>query len=209
MSFLLLVVSSANGQKPTPTPAEQSFLMAIEDVFYINGRGTVATGKVERGTVKTGDTVEIVGIRATKTTTVTVTAFKKNLAEGKAGDNVGLLLKGIEKTEVEPGQLVVKPGSMKAYTEVNAKIDLLLAADGGRKTPIAAGYRSLIYFRNSGFSAVLTLPKGVDTVAPGTKGVNVGITLEKSAPLEKGQTFSINEGGRTIGTGVVTSLVVK
>lgn len=204
-----LIGANAYAQKPTPTPVDAPFLMAIEDVFYINGRGTVATGKVERGSVKTGDTVEIVGLKPTVTTTVTVTAFKQMLTEAKAGDNVGLLLKGIEKTDVERGQVIIKPGSVKTYTKLKAKIDMLPAGEGGRRTPFATGYRPQIYIRTGSYSGVVTLPAGTAEVTPGEKGVLVDITLDKEAPLEKDQMITLREGGRKVGSAVITALVVK
>jgi elongation factor Tu len=205
-----LIAANAVAQKPTPTPVERPFLIAIEDVFYINGRGTVATGRIERGRVKVGDTVEIVGARPARTTTViAIEMFRKMLTEAEAGANVGLILKGIEKSDIERGQVIIKPGSVKTYTKLKATIDMLPAAEGGRKTSFATGYRPQIYIRFGSFSGVVSLPAGKTEVSPGEKGVAVDITLDKEAPLEKGQVITLREGGRAVGSAVITALVVK
>ena len=204
-AFLVLTVS-AHAQTPTPTP--QPFLMAVEDTFYISGRGVVATGKIERGVIKTGDTVEIVGLRAAKTTTVAgIEMSRKMLSEAKAGDVVGILLRGVEQNDVERGQLLIRPGTVKTFTKIKATIDLLESHERGRSTPITDKYRGLYYFRSSGFSGVVTLPAGVTSVAPGKKGTAVEIVFEKLVPIEIGLTFDIREANRTIGSGKVTALI--
>ena len=207
--FALFVFSiSVFAQKPTPTPAPQPFLMAVEDVFYISGRGVVATGRIERGVIKTGDPLEILGLKAAKTTTVAgIEMFRKILSEAKAGDNVGILLRGVEKNDVERGQVLAKPGSIKTYTKVKATIDLLESHERGRSTPISDKYRGLFYFRGGGFSGVVTLSAGVTSVAPGKKGTAVEIVFDKAVPMENGQIFGIQESGRTVGSGKVTALI--
>lgn len=207
IAFLAFTVS-VNAQKPTPTPTPEPFLMAVEDVFTISGRGTVATGKVERGSIKVGDTVEIVGMAPTKTAAVSgIEMFRKTLTEAKAGENVGIMLRGIEKTDVQRGQVIAKPGSIKAITKVKATIDLLASTGGGRATPIIDKYRGLFYIRLVGFSGVLTLAKGTTPIAPGTKGALVEITFEKPVAIETGNFFGISESGRAIGTGRITALI--
>ncbi len=206
--LLLFVSAIAFGQKPTPTPAEQPFLMPVEDVFYITGRGVVVTGQIERGKVKTGDTLEIVGSKPAKAVTVIgVEAFRKQLTEAEAGANVGLLLRGVEKGEVDRGQVVAKPGSIKAFTKFKAVIDMLTAADGGRRTPAATGYRPMLQLRTAGVSGVVTLLRGRTDLLPGGKGVEVEIELVSPTALERGQAFDIREGGRTVGSGKVTALI--
>lgn len=207
--FLCLSFSfSSNAQKPTPTPATQPFLMAVEDVFYITGRGVVATGKVERGLVKVGDTIEIVGIKATKTATVSgIEMFRKMLDEAKTGENVGIMLRGVEKADVERGQVLAKPGSAKAYIRVKAMIDLLSTEEKGRSTPISDKYRGLFYVRTGGFSGVISFPAGTSSIVPGTKGTLVDIAFEKPVVIEKGQIFGIREAGRTVGSGKVTAVI--
>ncbi|HMT07452.1 MAG TPA: EF-Tu/IF-2/RF-3 family GTPase [Pyrinomonadaceae bacterium] len=207
IAFLAFTVS-ASAQKPTPTPKPEPFLMAVEDVFSISGRGTVVTGKVERGSIKVGDAIEIVGIVPTKTATVSgIEMFRKMLTEAKAGENVGIMLRGIEKTDVKRGQVLAKPGSIKAYTTFTATIELLSAKDAGRSTPMADNYRPQLQVRTSSFSATVKLPAGTSSVAPGTKGVVVQLTLTEPAPLEIGQVFAIREAGRTVGNGTVTKLL--
>lgn len=205
---LLLSGISVFAQKTNPTPVP--FLMEIEDVFYINGVGTVATGKVERGSVKAGDQVEIVGIRPTlQTTVVRLEAFGKSLTEAAAGTNVGLVLKGVQKTDVTRGQMIAKPGSIKAYKKIKAKIDLFEVKDGGRKTPITTGFRPQIFFRKTGFSGIITLPAGKTNAAAGEKGVTVEIELTEPAAIEKGDKISLREYGKTVAGGIVTELILK
>ncbi len=213
MKFILPIVAffaftvSINAQKPTPTPMPPPFLMAVEDVFYISGRGTVATGKIERGSIKVGDTIEIVGINPTKTVTVSgIEMFRKMLDTAKTGENVGIMLRGVEKTDVKRGQVLAKRGSIKAYTSFTAMIDLSPTGEAGRSTPVTDNYRPQLYFRTSSFSATLKLPNGTKSIAPGAKGVVVQITLTEPVPIEKGQVFAIREASRTIGSGTVTAL---
>ncbi len=193
-----------------PTPArdvEKPFLMPVEDIFTIQGRGTVATGRVERGKVKVNESVEIVGIRATKTTVVTgVEMFKKLLDEGTAGDNVGLLLRGVERKDIERGQVISKPGSITPHTKFKAEAYVLTKEEGGRHTPFFTGYRPQFYFRTTDVTGVASLPAGVEMVMPGD---NVAMEIELIAPIamEKGLRFAIREGGRTVGAGTVSEVV--
>jgi len=186
---------------------DKPFLMPVEDVFSITGRGTVATGRIERGTVKVGDVVEIVGLGAEKTTTVTgVEMFRKVLDVGQAGDNVGLLLRGVDKDEVERGMVLAKPGSITPHTKFKAEVYVLTKEEGGRHTPFFDGYRPQFYFRTTDVTGTVHLPEGVEMVMPGD---NVQMTIELISPiaLEEGLRFAIREGGRTVGAGVVTEIV--
>jgi len=193
-----------------PTPArdiEKPFLMPVEDIFTIQGRGTVATGRVERGKVKVNEAVEIVGIRPTLKTVVTgVEMFKKLLDEGVAGDNVGLLLRGVERKDIERGQVVSKPGSITPHTKFKAEAYVLTKEEGGRHTPFFTGYRPQFYFRTTDVTGVAHLPTGVEMVMPGD---NVEMNIELIAPIamEKGLRFAIREGGRTVGAGTVSDVV--
>ena len=194
-----------------PTPERQSnlpFLMPVEDVFSISGRGTVATGRVERGTVKVGDVVEIVGLSdEKKQTTVTgVEMFHKLLPQAEAGDNIGALLRGVAKDEVERGQVLCKPGSIHPHTKFVGQVYVLTEKEGGRKKPFFAGYRPQFYFRTTDVTGVIELPEGVDMCRPGD---NVNITVELITPIaiEKGLRFAIREGGRTVGSGVVGDII--
>jgi elongation factor Tu len=193
-----------------PTPArdiEKPFLMPVEDIFTIQGRGTVATGRVERGVVKVNETVEVVGIRATIKTVVTgVEMFKKLLDEGTAGDNVGLLLRGVERKDIERGQVIAKPGSITPHTKFKAEAYVLTKEEGGRHTPFFTGYRPQFYFRTTDVTGVAHLPTGVEMVMPGD---NVAMEIELIAPIamEKGLRFAIREGGRTVGAGTVSDIV--
>jgi elongation factor Tu len=193
-----------------PTPErdiEKPFLMPVEDIFTISGRGTVATGRVERGKIKVGEQVEIVGIRPTKTTTVTgVEMFKKLLDEGVAGDNVGLLLRGVERKDIERGQVMSKPGSITPHTKFKAEAYVLTKEEGGRHTPFFTGYRPQFYFRTTDVTGVAHLPAGVEMVMPGD---NVAMEIELIAPIamEKGLRFAIREGGRTVGAGTVSDII--
>jgi elongation factor Tu len=193
---------------PLPERAvDQDFLMPIEDVFSISGRGTVVTGRIERGVVKTGETVEITGIRETSKTVVTgVEMFRKILDEGEAGDNVGLLLRGTKKDEVERGQVVAKPGSITPHTKYKGKVYVLTKEEGGRHTPFFNGYRPQFYFRTTDVTGVVTLPEGTEMVMPGD---DVAIEVELIVPIamEKGVRFAIREGGRTVGAGTVTEII--
>jgi elongation factor Tu len=186
---------------------DKTFLMPIEDVFSISGRGTVVTGRVERGIIKVGDTVEIVGIReTTKTVCTGVEMFRKLLDEGRAGDNVGLLMRGIKREEVERGQVVAIPGTIKPHTKFKAEVYVLSKEEGGRHTPFFSGYRPQFFFRTTDVTGILTLPEGVEMIMPGD---NVTITGELIAPIamEKELRFAIREGGRTVGAGVVTEII--
>ncbi len=193
-----------------PTPErdiEKPFLMPVEDIFTIQGRGTVATGRVERGKVKVNETVEIVGIKPTVKTVVTgVEMFKKLLDEGTAGDNVGLLLRGVERKDIERGQVIVKPGSITPHTKFKAEAYVLTKEEGGRHTPFFTGYRPQFYFRTTDVTGVAHLPAGVEMVMPGD---NVAMEIELIAPIamEKGLRFAIREGGRTVGAGTVSEVV--
>jgi elongation factor Tu len=193
-----------------PTPArdtEKPFLMPVEDIFTIQGRGTVATGRIERGKVKVNEQVEIIGIRDTRTTVVTgVEMFKKLLDEGTAGDNVGLLLRGVERKDVERGQVIAKPGSITPHTKFKAEAYVLTKEEGGRHTPFFTGYRPQFYFRTTDVTGVAHLPEGVEMVMPGD---NVAMEIELITPiaLEKGLRFAIREGGRTVGAGTVSDII--
>ncbi|AVX21825.1 elongation factor Tu [Carboxydocella thermautotrophica] len=194
-----------------PTPErdiDKPFLMPVEDVFTITGRGTVATGRVERGTVKVGDEVEIVGLREeTKKTVVTgVEMFRKMLDQAQAGDNIGTLLRGVDRKEVERGQVLAKPGSIKPHTKFFAEVYVLTKEEGGRHTPFFNGYRPQFYFRTTDVTGVIKLPEGVEMVMPGD---NVKIEVELITPIaiEEGLRFAIREGGRTVGAGVVSAIV--
>jgi len=193
-----------------PTPArdiEKPFLMPVEDIFTIQGRGTVATGRVERGKVKVNEQVEIVGIRDTRTTVVTgVEMFKKLLDEGTAGDNVGLLLRGVERKDIERGQVIAKPGSITPHTKFKAEAYILTKEEGGRHTPFFTGYRPQFYFRTTDVTGVASLPEGVEMVMPGD---NVAMEIELITPIamEKGLRFAIREGGRTVGAGTISEVI--
>ena len=193
-----------------PTPerdTEKPFLMSIEDVFTITGRGTVVTGRVERGTLKLNDEVEIVGIKPTKKTVVTgIEMFKKTLDFAQAGDNAGVLLRGISREEVERGQVLAKPGSVTPHHKFTAEVYVLSKEEGGRHTAFFANYRPQFYFRTTDVTGVIELPEGVEMVMPGD---NVKMTVDLIHPiaLENGTKFSIREGGRTVGAGVVSSII--
>jgi elongation factor Tu len=193
-----------------PTPEreiDKPFLMPVEDIFTIQGRGTVATGRIERGIVKVNESVEIIGIKDTKTTVVTgVEMFKKLLDEGRAGDNVGLLLRGVERKEIERGQVIAKPGSITPHTKFKAEAYVLTKEEGGRHTPFFTGYRPQFYFRTTDVTGVAHLPAGVEMVMPGD---NIQMEIELIAPIamEKGLRFAIREGGRTVGAGTVSDIV--
>ncbi|MBI2404850.1 elongation factor Tu [Candidatus Gottesmanbacteria bacterium] len=193
-----------------PTPArdlDKPFLMPVEDVFSIKGRGTVVTGRIERGKVKVNDTIEIVGIKATQTTVVTgVEMFRKLLDEGLAGDNVGLLLRGIEKDQVERGQVCAHPGSVKPHTEFEAEIYILAKEEGGRHTPFFTGYRPQFYIRTTDVTGEVTLPQGVEMVMPGDK-TKMTAKLIVPVALEEGLRFAIREGGHTVGAGIITKII--
>jgi elongation factor Tu len=193
---------------PTPQRAvDRPFLMPIEDVFGIKGRGTVVTGRIERGTVNVGDEVEVVGMqRATRRTVVTgVEMFRKILDRGEAGDNVGCLLRGVEREEVERGQVLAKPGSIRPHTRFRGQVYVLTTEEGGRHSPFFAGYRPQFYVRTTDVTGAVALPAGAEMVLPGD---NVELTVELIVPVavEEGLRFAIREGGKTVGAGVVTAV---
>jgi elongation factor Tu len=192
---------------PTPVRAvDQPFLMPIEDVFGIKGRGTVVTGRVERGRVRTGDEVEIVGMGQRRKVVVTgVEMFQKTLDEGEAGDNVGCLLRGVEREEVERGQVLSKPGAVNPHTSFQAEVYVLSKDEGGRHTPFFPGYRPQFYIRTTDVTGSIQLPEGVEMVMPGDN-VQMGVELQTPVAIEEGLRFAIREGGRTVGAGVVTSI---
>ncbi|MGD2132200.1 MAG: elongation factor Tu [Maricaulaceae bacterium] len=193
---------------PTPErPIDKPFLMPIEDVFSIAGRGTVVTGRVERGIVKVGDEVEIVGIRPTSKTTVTgVEMFRKLLDQGQAGDNIGALLRGVEREGVERGQVLCKPGSITPHTKFEAEVYILTKEEGGRHTPFFTNYRPQFYFQTTDVTGVCSLPEGTEMVMPGDNS-KLSVELITSIAMEDGQRFAIREGGRTVGSGVVTKII--
>ncbi len=205
---VLKLMAEVDAYIPTPErDTEKTFLMPVEDVFSIAGRGTVVTGRIERGVVKVGDEVEIVGIRATQKTTVTgVEMFRKELEKGEAGDNVGVLLRGTKKEEVERGMVLCKPGSITPHKKFEGEIYVLSKEEGGRHTPFFTNYRPQFYVRTTDVTGSITLPEGVEMVMPGD---NVKITVELISPvaLELGTKFAIREGGRTVGAGVVSNII--
>jgi elongation factor Tu len=204
---IVALMDAVDSYIPIPERAiDKPFQMPIEDVFSISGRGTVVTGRVEQGKVKVGEEVEIVGIRPTQKKVVTgVEMFKKLLDEGMAGDNIGVLLRGTERTDVERGQVVAKPGSITPHTKFRAEVYILTKEEGGRHTPFFNGYRPQYYFRTTDVTGVATLPEGVEMVMPGD---NVALSIELITPIgmDKGLRFAIREGGRTVGAGTVTEI---
>jgi elongation factor Tu len=202
------LVEAMDSYIPEPERAvDGAFLMPIEDVFSISGRGTVVTGRIERGIVKVGDEVEIVGIRDTSKTTVTgVEMFRKLLDQGQAGDNVGVLLRGTKRDDVERGQVLAKPGSITPHTKFEAEVYILTKEEGGRHTPFFKGYRPQFYFRTTDVTGMCELPEGTEMVMPGD---NVKMTVDLIAPIamEEGLRFAIREGGRTVGAGVVAKVL--
>ncbi len=205
---ILKLVEAMDEYIPVPErPIDKPFLMPIEDVFTISGRGTVVTGRIERGVVKVGDEVEIVGLRPTQKTVVTgVEMFRKLLDQGQAGDNVGVLLRGIKREEVERGQVLCKPGSITPHTRFEAEVYVLTKEEGGRHTPFFSGYRPQFYFRTTDVTGTVELPEGVEMVMPGD---NVMMKVELISPIamEEGLRFAIREGGRTVGAGVVSKII--
>ncbi len=186
---------------------DKPFLMPVEDVFSITGRGTVGTGRVEQGVIKTGETVEIVGIRPTSSTVVTgVEMFKKILDEGRAGDNIGCLLRGIKRNEIERGQVLCKPGSITPHTKFKGEVYVLKKEEGGRHTPFFSGYRPQFYFRTTDVTGVANLPEGTEMVMPGDN-VQMEIELIQPIAMDQGLRFAIREGGHTVGSGVVTEII--
>ncbi|EKF39768.1 elongation factor Tu [Nitratireductor indicus C115] len=192
---------------PTPErPIDQPFLMPIEDVFSISGRGTVVTGRVERGVIKVGEEIEIVGIRPTSKTTCTgVEMFRKLLDQGQAGDNIGALLRGVDREGVERGQVLCKPGSVKPHTKFKAEAYILTKEEGGRHTPFFTNYRPQFYFRTTDVTGIVTLPEGTEMVMPGDN-VTVDVTLIVPIAMEEKLRFAIREGGRTVGAGIVAAI---
>ncbi|WP_241002729.1 EF-Tu/IF-2/RF-3 family GTPase, partial [Streptomyces sp. CB01881] len=206
---LLGLMHAVDEAIPTPARAvDQPFLMPIEDVFTITGRGTVVTGRIERGILKVNETVDIIGIKDTKTTT-TVTGiemFRKLLDEGQAGENVGLLLRGIKREDVERGQVIIKPGSVTPHTEFEAQSYILSKDEGGRHTPFFNNYRPQFYFRTTDVTGVVTLPEGTEMVMPGDNTAMTVVLIQPIA-MEEGLKFAIREGGRTVGAGQVTKIL--
>jgi elongation factor Tu len=202
------LMAAVDSYIPTPQrETDKPFLMPVEDIFTIQGRGTVATGRIERGIVKVNEQVEIVGIRDTRNTVVTgVEMFKKLLDEGVAGDNVGLLLRGVDRKDIERGQVIAKPGTITPHTKFKAEAYVLTKEEGGRHTPFFTGYRPQFYFRTTDVTGVANLPQGVEMVMPGD---NIQMEIELIAPIamEKGLRFAIREGGRTVGAGTVSEIV--
>ena len=192
-----------------PEPVRETdkpFLMAVEDVFSIEGRGTVATGRVERGIVKANEEVELVGLKPTsKTVAVSMEMFNKTLDEARAGDNVGILLRGTKKEEIERGQVLAKPGSVTPHTEFDSEVYILAKEEGGRHTPFFTGYKPQFYFRTTDVTGDVTLPEGVEMVMPGDT-VNVKVKLLVPIAMEEKQRFAIREGGKTVGAGVVAKI---
>jgi elongation factor Tu len=205
---VLKLLEAVDSYIPTPQrPIDKPFLMPIEDVFTISGRGTVVTGRVERGVVKVGDEIEIVGLRPTQKTVVTgVEMFRKVLDEGQAGDNIGVLLRGTKKEDVERGMVLAKPGSITPHTKFKAEIYVLTKEEGGRHTPFFNGYRPQFYFRTTDVTGVMALNPGVEMVMPGD---NVSVTGELISPIamDQGLRFAVREGGKTVGSGVVTEIL--
>ncbi len=204
---VLKLMAAVDEWIPQPDrPVDKPFLMPIEDVFSISGRGTVVTGRVDTGIVKVGEEVEIVGLKDTKKTVVTgVEMFRKLLDQGQAGDNIGALLRGVGREEVERGQVLCKPGSIKPHTEFNAEVYVLSKDEGGRHTPFFANYRPQFYFRTTDVTGEVQLPAGTEMVMPGDN-VALGIKLIAPIAMDVGQRFSIREGGRTVGSGVVSAI---
>ena len=205
---IVKLVQAMDDYIPEPERAvDQPFLMPVEDVFSISGRGTVITGRVERGIIKVGEEIEIVGIRDTQTTTCTgVEMFRKLLDQGQAGDNVGLLLRGLKREEVERGQVCCKPGSVKPHTKFECEVYVLSKDEGGRHTPFFNNYRPQFYFRTTDVTGACDLPEGVEMVMPGDN-VKMTVTLINPIAMEEGLRFAIREGGRTVGAGVVSKII--
>ena len=205
---ILELMKAVDEYIPTPErPLDKPFLMPVEDVFSIKGRGTVVTGRIERGVVKINEEIEIVGLRDTKRTVVTgVEMFRKTLDEGRAGDNIGVLLRGIEKEDVERGQVLAKPGSVTPHTEFEAEVYILTKEEGGRHTPFFTGYRPQFYIRTTDVTGEVALPKGVEMVMPGDSAKMTAKLIQPVA-LEDGLRFAIREGGHTVGAGVITKII--
>jgi elongation factor Tu len=205
---VLKLLETLDSYIPDPVRAiDKPFLMPIEDVFSISGRGTVVTGRIERGIIKIQESIEIVGLRDTVTTTCTgVEMFRKLLDEGRAGENCGVLLRGTKREDVERGQVLVKPGSVKPHTTFTAEVYVLSKEEGGRHTPFFKGYRPQFYFRTTDVTGNCELPEGVEMVMPGDN-IQMTVTLIKTIAMEEGLRFAIREGGRTVGAGVVAKIL--
>lgn len=206
---ILELMAAVDSYIPTPKrDIDKPFLMSVEDVFSITGRGTVATGRIERGVVKSGEDVEIVGLHSEikKTVATSVEMFRKTMDSAEAGDNVGLLLRGVEKDQVERGQVICKPGSIKPHTKFNAEVYVLTKDEGGRHSPFVTHYRPQFYMRTTDVTGEIILPQGVEMVMPGDN-VNFEVSLIMPIALEEGLRFAIREGGRTVGAGVVTKII--
>ncbi|MCE1274974.1 MAG: elongation factor Tu, partial [Chlorobiales bacterium] len=205
---IMELMDAVDSYIPQPVrDVDKPFLMPVEDVFSISGRGTVGTGRIERGHIKVGEEVEIVGIKPTRKSVVTgIEMFQKILDEGQAGDNAGLLLRGVDKTELERGMVISKPGSITPHTKFKAEVYILKKEEGGRHTPFFNGYRPQFYFRTTDVTGSVTLPEGVEMVMPGD---NLSVDVELIAPIamEESLRFAIREGGRTVGAGSVTKIV--
>ncbi|TPW26050.1 elongation factor Tu, partial [Martelella alba] len=202
------LMAAVDAYIPTPErPVDQPFLMPIEDVFSISGRGTVVTGRVERGIIKVGEEVEIVGIKPTSKTTVTgVEMFRKLLDQGQAGDNIGALIRGVNRDGVERGQILCKPGTVTPHTQFKAEAYILTKEEGGRHTPFFTNYRPQFYFRTTDVTGIVTLPEGTEMVMPGDN-VTVDVELIVPIAMEEKLRFAIREGGRTVGAGIVASII--
>jgi elongation factor Tu len=205
---IFALMEACDSYVPDPVrDLDKPFLMPVEDVFTISGRGTVATGRVERGIVKVGEEIEIVGIKDTAKTTVTgVEMFRKLLDQGQAGDNIGVLLRGVKREDVERGQVLCKPGSIQPHTNFMAQVYVLKKEEGGRHTPFFKGYRPQFYFRTTDVTGDIILPEGVEMVMPGDN-VEIEVQLICTIACEDGLKFAIREGGRTVGAGVVTKII--
>ncbi|WP_375677464.1 EF-Tu/IF-2/RF-3 family GTPase, partial [Bartonella sp. AS69XJJH] len=203
-----LLMSEVDNYIPTPErPIDQPFLMPIEDVFSISGRGTVVTGRVERGVIKVGEEIEIIGIRPTSKTTVTgVEMFRKLLDQGQAGDNIGALLRGVDREGIERGQVLAKPGSVTPHTRFKAEAYILTKDEGGRHTPFFTNYRPQFYFRTTDVTGIVTLPEGTEMVMPGDN-VAMDVSLIVPIAMEEKLRFAIREGGRTVGAGIVSKII--
>ncbi len=204
---ILELMKAVDEAIPTPVrELDKPFLLAVEDVFSITGRGTVATGRIERGQIKVGDEVEIIGLQDTRKTTVTgVEMYQKTMDSGIAGDNVGILVRGIDKTQIERGQVIAKPGSIKPHTKFKAEVYVLSKEEGGRHTPFFPGYRPQFYIRTTDVTGSIVLPTGVEMVMPGDN-VHMDVELIQPVAVEEGMRFAIREGGRTVGAGVVSKI---
>ena len=205
---IMELMAAVDSYIPTPErPVDKPFLMPIEDVFTITGRGTVVTGRIERGIVKVQETIEVIGIKPTVSTTCTgVEMFRKLLDQGQAGDNVGVLLRGIKKEDVERGQVLAKPGSINPHTGFKSEVYVLTASEGGRHTPFFSGYRPQFYFRTTDITGSINLPEGVEMVMPGDN-IEMTVELIHAIAMEEGLRFAIREGGRTVASGVVATIV--